>query len=46
MTLSLAIALNAIADVTLLGSLAWFMSRPTKLTPHVSARHGAHRFAS
>jgi hypothetical protein len=37
MTVSLAIALNAIADVALLGGLTWFMTRPAKLTPHVPA---------
>ena len=37
MTLSLALTLNAIADVALLGGLGWFMSRPSKLTPHVPA---------
>ncbi len=40
MTLSLALTLNAIADVALVGGLTWFMSRPTKLTPHISAAHG------
>jgi hypothetical protein len=39
MTLSLAIALNAALVVSLLGGLAWFMSHPRKLTPHVSTRH-------
>jgi hypothetical protein len=43
MTLSLALALNGIADVTLVGGLAWFMTRPRRLDAHVSARHGAHR---
>jgi hypothetical protein len=37
MTLSLALTLNAIADVALVGGLTWFMSRPGKLTPHVTA---------
>ncbi len=36
MTLSLALTLNAIADVGLVGGLTWVMSRPGKLTPHVS----------
>lgn len=45
MTVSLAIALNAIADVALLGGLSWFMSRPAKLAPHVSSRHSEHRLA-
>jgi hypothetical protein len=43
MTLSLALALNGVADVALLGGLAWFMTRPTRLNHHVSARHGARR---
>ncbi len=43
MTLSLALTLNAIADVALLGGLTWLMSRPGKLTPHISSRHpGRH----
>ena len=37
MTLSLALALNAVADVALLGGLGWFMTRPAKLAPHVPA---------
>ncbi len=37
MSLSLAIAINAVADILLLGGLAWTMSRAAKLTPHVSA---------
>ncbi len=40
MTLSLALALNALADAALLGGLAWVMSRPAKLTPHVPATAG------
>ena len=40
MTLSLAIALNAALVVALLGGLAWFMSPPRKLTPHVSTGYG------
>ena len=36
MTLSLALTLNAIADVALVGGLTWLMSRPGKLAPHVS----------
>jgi hypothetical protein len=35
MTLSLAIALNVVADVFLLGLLAYVMSRPKDLTPHL-----------
>ncbi len=43
MTLSLALTLNAIADVALVGGLAWFMSHPRKLTAHISSRHpGRH----
>ena len=39
MSLSLAIALNVIADVALLGGLSWAMTRPSRLKPHVpSAR--------
>jgi hypothetical protein len=34
MSLSLAIALNVIADVGLLGGLAFVMSRPALLRPH------------
>jgi len=42
MTVSLAIALNALADVALLGGLSWLMSRPAKLPPHISSRHPGH----
>ena len=37
MTLALAIALNAIAAVGLLGLLAYAMTRPSLLRPHVPA---------
>lgn len=37
MTLSLAIAMNVVADVALLGGLAYAMSRAARLTPHGSA---------
>ncbi|HEY0517348.1 MAG TPA: hypothetical protein VGD00_09525 [Solirubrobacteraceae bacterium] len=37
MPLSLAIALIAVLDVGLLGTLAWFMSHPRKLVPHEPA---------
>jgi hypothetical protein len=37
MTLALAIALNAIAAVGLLGLLAYAMTRPALLRPHVPA---------
>ena len=33
MTLSLALALNAIADLALVGGLAWFMTRPGQADP-------------
>jgi hypothetical protein len=36
MTLSLAIAINAIADIAMIAGLAYAMSRAAKLTPHVS----------
>lgn len=36
MSLSLVIALNVIADVGLLGGLAYVMSRPARLEPHAS----------
>jgi hypothetical protein len=38
MSLSAAIAVIVILDVALLGFLAWMMSHPRHLTPHVS-RH-------
>jgi hypothetical protein len=37
MSLTLAIALNVILDIGLLGGLAWSMSHARKLTPHVPA---------
>jgi hypothetical protein len=41
MSLSAAIAAIVILDVTLLGLLAWMMSHPRHLTPHVSRQeHG------
>jgi hypothetical protein len=42
MSLSLAVALNVVFITGLLGLLAWFMSHPRKLTPHVSSRHPGH----
>jgi len=36
MSLSLAIAINVIADVSLLAALAYAMSRAARLTPHVA----------
>jgi hypothetical protein len=38
MTLSLVIAINVAADVALLGGLAYAMSHPARLKPHVSIR--------
>jgi hypothetical protein len=37
MSLSLVIAINVVADVVLLGGLAYAMSHPARLKPHVSA---------
>jgi hypothetical protein len=37
MTLSLAVLINVIADVALIGGLAYVMSRATRLRPHVAA---------
>jgi hypothetical protein len=37
LTLSLVIAINVVADVALLGGLAYAMSHPARLRPHVSA---------
>ena len=34
MPLSLAIAANVLADIGILGGLAYVMSRPARLTPH------------
>ena len=34
MSLSLAIAANVLADIAMLGGLAYMMSRPARLTPH------------
>jgi len=39
MTVTLAIALNAIADLALLGGLGWLMTRPGRLPAHVSTGH-------
>jgi hypothetical protein len=36
MTISLAVALNVVLDVLLLSLLAYVMSRPKSLTPHVA----------
>jgi hypothetical protein len=36
MSLALAIALNVIADLALLGLLALVMTRPARLTPHAA----------
>ena len=45
MSLPLAVALITLFDLSILAALAWFMSRPSKLTPHVSARHPGRRFS-
>lgn len=37
MSLSAAIAVIVVLDVALIGFLAWMMSHPRHLTPHVSA---------
>jgi len=37
MSLSLVIAINVIADISLLAGLAYAMSRAARLTPHVAA---------
>jgi hypothetical protein len=37
MSLPIAIALNVVLCVALLSALAWTMTRPRKLKPHVSA---------
>lgn len=34
MSVSLAICVNVVADVALLGFLGWMMSHPRRLTPH------------
>lgn len=39
MSLSLALAINAVLDVALLAFLAYMMSHPRRLTPHLSRRH-------
>ncbi len=39
MSLPVAMTVIVILDVALLGFLAWTMSHPRHLTPHVSARH-------
>jgi hypothetical protein len=36
-SLSLVIAINVVADVVLLGGLAYAMSHPARLVPHISA---------
>ncbi|HEY2180518.1 MAG TPA: hypothetical protein VGH09_02490 [Solirubrobacteraceae bacterium] len=37
MSLSLVIAINVIADISLLAGLAYVMSRAARLTPHVAS---------
>jgi hypothetical protein len=34
MSLTSIVAINAVLDAALLGSLAWALSRPARLTPH------------
>lgn len=41
MSLSLAIAINVLADVALIAGLAYAMSRPARLNPHVASMTGA-----
>jgi hypothetical protein len=41
MSLSLVIAINVIADISLLAGLAYVMSRAARLTPHVAAVEAA-----
>ena len=41
MSLSLAMTINALADVALLGGLAYVMSRARSLAPHVVATQPA-----
>lgn len=36
MTLSLAIIINVLADLTLIGGLAYAMSRAARLSPHIA----------
>lgn len=43
MTLTLAIAIIVVLDVALLGLLAFAMSRPSKLTPHVATADAERR---
>lgn len=38
MTFSLAIIINVLADLGLIGSLAYAMSHASRLSPHVAAR--------
>jgi hypothetical protein len=45
MSLPFTIALIAILDIGMLAALGWFMSRTSKLTPHISARHPGHRLS-
>ena len=39
MSLPATITVIAILDIALIGFLAWMMSHPRHLTPHVSTRH-------
>jgi hypothetical protein len=38
MSLTLIIIVNVALDATLLGGLAWVLSRPARLTPHVHSK--------
>ena len=41
MSQSLAIAVNVLADLAMLGGLAYVMSRPARLTPHLQVVRSA-----
>jgi len=43
MSLPAAIATIVVLDIALLGFLAWMMSHPRRLTPHVSAHEKARQ---
>ncbi len=45
MTLTAAILLILVADIALIAGLAWVMSRPAKLTPHVRVPRAQPRLA-
>jgi hypothetical protein len=46
MSLSLAITINALADVALLGGLGYVLSRTTRLTPHLALAYVPARTAA